>query len=291
MNSYVKNLGWAARALRPESVSIKPKKLGVKLGDSTPTNWFDDNPFLTQFFTAFSATFPLGEQFMIDTVRIFRGAVKDNDRLYKECAGFIGQEAHHSNEHEMMNEFMVERGMPVDKLETFIEWWLPIFQGLPEKDQMAITGAAEHLTAMFGDLVLRNPEIMERVHPTVRPIWIWHAIEEVEHKAVTFDLFEAVDGDYVRRIYGYVLALALVGGFSVYGTLLFMWNDRQNFNIRHTFNGLNLMFGFGKEKGYLRKIVPQFFEYFKEDYHPWYHDNSELIAEWRGQLDSMTLAA
>lgn len=190
MTSYMAKLDWAPRALKPEAITIEPKKLGMQLKEDTPTYWFDNNPFMTQFLTAFSATFPLGEQFMIDTVRKFRDGIKSNERLYNECRGFIGQEAHHFREHEIVNDFMVARGLPVDKLESMIEWWLPIIQSLPEKDQLAITGAAEHLTALFGNLVLSNPEVIEQVHPTLRPIWIWHAIEEIEHKAVTYDLFE-----------------------------------------------------------------------------------------------------
>ena len=93
MISYTQKLDWAARALKPANISIKPKKLGMQLGDKTPTYWFGNNPFLTQFLTAFSATFPLGEQFMIDTVRIFRDAVKDNplgcDSIYSVFAQVV----------------------------------------------------------------------------------------------------------------------------------------------------------------------------------------------------------
>ena len=192
-----KVLKWAARAIKPKNVTIKPKGLNLELPDSTPTYWFDDSPFLTFFLTAFSATFPEGEKFMIDSVRMFRDQVKDSHpELYKECSGFIGQEAHHSKEHALLNDFLSDRGVPVNRLEKMIEAWVPRIKSLPKKDQMAITGAAEHLTALFGDLVLNNPEIIDKVDPNIRPLWVWHAIEEIEHKAVTYDLFEAVDGNY-----------------------------------------------------------------------------------------------
>ncbi len=285
--SASKTLNWYAKALRPASVTIKPKPLGMKLGESTPTYWFDDNPFLTHFLTAFSAIFPQGERYMIDSVRMFRDEVKDHKALYKDCSGFIGQEAHHSNEHAIINDFMVARGVPVDKLEAIVDWWVPVFKRFPKKDQMAITGAAEHLTALFGDLVLNNPELIDQVDESMRPIWIWHAIEEIEHKAVTYDLFEAVDGSYPRRLYGYALALALVVVFSVYGTGLFIIDDRKNMGIKKTAQGLWWMFGFGEKSGYLRKAAPELLEYLKPGFHPWKDDNSHLIDKWRPELDRM----
>lgn len=285
--SVTKTLSWYAKALRPATVSIKPKALGITLEDNIPTYWFDENPFLTHFLTAFSALFPQGESFMIDSVRLFRNDIKENAALYKDCGGFIGQEAHHSREHEFINDFMSSRGVPVEKLSALLDAWVPVLQGLPEKDQMAITGAAEHLTALFGNLVLSNPEIIDQVDKSLRPLWIWHAIEEIEHKAVTYDLFDAVDGSYVRRIYGYGIALALVFGFSIYGTSLFMIEDRKNFSLEKTVSGLWWMFGFGKRSGYLRKSFPMLLDYFKWDYHPWKEDNSELIRQWRPELESL----
>jgi len=278
---------WTARKLRPESVTIKPKALNMSLDDSTPTYFVDNNPFLTQCFTAFSAIFPGGERFMIDSVRLFRDDIKEHKALNKDCGGFIGQEAHHANEHALINDFMAARGFPVKKLESLVDSLMPYFQKLPEKDQMALAGAAEHLTALFGDLVLSNPEIIELVHPSIRPVWVWHAIEEIEHKAVTYDVFDATDGSYVRRVYGYGLALGLIVGLSVYGTALFVVEDRKNFSVQQTAKGLWWMFGAGKQVGYLRKSLPFLLEYFKPSFHPWDHDNSDLIAKWRPELDKM----
>ena len=30
-------------------------------------------------------------------------------------------------------------------------------------------------------------------------LWMWHALEEIEHKGVAFDVYEAVGGGYLRR--------------------------------------------------------------------------------------------
>lgn len=287
--STTKTLSWAAKKLRPASVNITPKALNISADKSTPNYWFYDSPFLTQFFSSFSATFPGGEQYMIDTVRLFRDQVKDHKVLYKDCGGFIGQEAHHSREHKVINDFMQSRGFPVESVENMIDRILPFFKKMRKKDQMALTAAAEHYTAYFGDLVLSNPEVIENVHPTIRPLFVWHAIEEIEHKAVTYDLFDATDGEYLSRIYGFVLASALLGYLTTYGMATSMWVDRKNMSVRDTAKGLWWMFGFGKNSGYLIKSLPFLLEYFQPDFHPWDDDNSHLISKWRSELDKINV--
>lgn len=277
---------WFAKARRPADVSIKPRRLDLQLDDSVPTYWSYNSPFLTAFNAAFSATFPLGERFMIDSVRHYRPFVKQHDVLYKECGGFIGQEAHHANEHEALNDFMQARGFPVDRLEKRIEWWTNFTRRrFSKKFQMAISGAAEHLTAMFGNMVLNSPEVIESTHEAVRPIMIWHAIEEVEHKAVTHDLYDAVDGSYLRRVMGYLWCLTMSGWFVTSGMAMFLWAIRKDVTVKDTLKGLRWMFGFGKNAGYLIKSFPQLFTYFSFSYHPWKEENSDLLAKWMPELD------
>jgi hypothetical protein len=279
---------WFAKAKRPAGISIKPRRLDLKLDDSVPTYWSYNSPFLTAFNVAFSATFPLGERFMIDSVREHRPLVKQHEVLYKECGGFIGQEAHHANEHEALNNFMMERGFPVDKLEKKIKWWTDFTRKrFSTKFQMAISGAAEHLTAMFGDMVLNSPELIESTHEAVRPIMIWHAIEEVEHKAVTHDLYDAVDGSYVRRVLGYLWCLTMSGWFVLNGMVMFLWAIRQDVTVKDTLQGLWWMFGFGKHSGYLIKSFPKLFTYFSFSYHPWKEENSDLLVQWMPELNRM----
>ena len=37
------------------------------------------------------------------------------------------------------------------------------------------------------------------LRPDRAPLWLWHALEEAEHKAVAFDVYRAAGGGYVRR--------------------------------------------------------------------------------------------
>ena len=279
---------WYAKAEMPSGLSITPRRLNLNLDDSVATHWSYDNALLTAFNTAFSATFPLGERFMIDCVRENRPLVKEHKELFKQCGGFIGQEAHHANEHETLNNFMISRGFPVDRLEARIKWWTDLSSNrFSKRFQMAISAAAEHLTAMYGNMVLSNPEVIANTDKGVQPIMVWHAIEEIEHKAVTHDLYEAVDGSYFLRCAAYVWCLSISTLFVVSGTRMMLKADKSKRTYKDTLKGLKWMFGFGEHAGYLRKSGWELLSYFNPSYHPWKQDNSNLLHKFMPTLTQM----
>lgn len=276
-----------ARRLRPASVSITPAKLGLDYHNIVP-NWYANNPFLTAAFNALSAQFPPGEAFLIQSARLFRDQVTD-PALQKDVAGFIGQEAHHAREHEQMSQALQAIGVPTDLIETQIQSILDLIcKYLPEKDQMAATAALEHFTSMLGSLVLANPDVMKEVHPSVQPLFIWHAIEESEHKAVAFDLYQHTVGSYPRLMLAYLWTSALLVLATGYFQLRLMARDGSLFNIGSTLRGLNWMFGFGNNAGHFRRMLPEVLTFFRPNFHPWEHDNSADIAYWKGVLAQLT---
>ena len=67
-----------------------------------PRYWFAGDQFKTLLLTALSCTFPEGERFFVRSVRHYQKRITDPD-LRERVKGFIGQEAHHGNEHEQFN--------------------------------------------------------------------------------------------------------------------------------------------------------------------------------------------
>ena len=54
----------------------------------------------------------------------------------------------------------------------------------------------------------RRPAISAAAHPVMRQLLEWHALEELEHKAVAFDVLRAVNPSYALRITGMALGSA-----------------------------------------------------------------------------------
>src|SRR5690606_35311341 len=130
--------------------------------------------------------------------------------------GFIGQEAMHSLEHVAMNQHVRDQGMPVDDMEKHLAVVLGIASKLPRRHQLAITCALEHMTAMMADLLLERDDVREDMHESMRPLWMWHAIEETEHKAITYDVFNQVGGTYAERSFYLAFSTAALGVMATY---------------------------------------------------------------------------
>ncbi|MEA1080054.1 metal-dependent hydrolase [Marinobacter qingdaonensis] len=265
----------------PDHVSIKPQRMGFEFDGRVPRYWLDNNYLLSHTMNALSVLFPEGEQFFVDAVRAFRGQIQD-PKLKEEVRGFIGQEAMHSLEHIAMNQHVRDQGMPVEAMERDLKVLLDAVRLLPKRHQLAVTCALEHITAMMADLLLERNDIRDDMDESMQPLWVWHAIEETEHKAVAYDVFEQVGGTYVERTAYLVVSTAMLGVMTTWFTGRMMLNDRSNFSLTGAAKGLWRMWGVN---GAFSSLIPSWLEYFKPGFHPWDKDNSELIANFKAKIE------
>ncbi len=275
------------RLRRPAQVSIIPQKLGLDYRQGLAPNFYANNVFLSAMFQALSAQFPAGERFLIASVRMFQPYITD-EALAQDARGFIGQEAHHAKEHEALNQALKAIGIPTDHIERNTQWLIDnISTHLSPENQMAATAALEHFTAMLGSLVLSNPSLFEEVHPSFRALFIWHAIEESEHKAVAFDVYQNTIGSYPRLMAAYLWTSSLLMLLTSYYTCRILIRNGGITNMRHLREALAWMFGLGKGKGHFRRMLPQYFSFFRPHYHPWEEDNSADIIYWKQVLKEL----
>lgn len=277
-------LAKATRVLvsRPADVQIKARRVDFTFDESLPRDWYNSDIFLTHFMNALSITFPEGERMFMDAVRGVRDRVK-NEQTRKDIAGFMGQEALHSRAHEAFNEFMQARGYPIERLEAHVA--RDIASNRPHHSAsslLALTCGLEHITAIMGNLLLSRPDIQEMMHEDIRQLWMWHALEETEHKAVAFDVYQEVFGSYRQRVTWLVLCtFGLMGSVTAFQFFL-LQRDRANSPGRWL-KGLWKMWG---KNGLLVSLVPEWLEYFRRDFHPWQQDNSQLITRYRAAFEA-----
>src|SRR5436309_8173722 len=157
-----------------------------------------------------SSVFPDGEDFFVRSVRHFRDQITDPE-LKRQVGGFIGQEAMHGRQHRAFNDRLDELGYPVKRFERLTKKGLAIRERfLPATSNLAATAALEHFTATLAELVLSSQETRDLFgHDEVRNLFLWHALEESEHKAVAFDVYKAVGGS--ERMRGWTMKLLRFG--------------------------------------------------------------------------------
>ena len=255
------------------SAPIEPivrTQLNFKL-DEVPRFWFGGDPFRTRMFDALSLTFPDGERYFIQSVRLFRDQITDPD-LAQRVTDFIKQEAQHGIAHDKMNQVMREQGMPVDQ---FIQRLNKIFKFELSKRSpqynIAMTAAAEHLTALMAETFYSHKAKLAEAHPYVSALFAWHVIEEMEHRDVAFDVMKQVgEVPETTRKLALVITTLLMSGFTMYRANVMLRCD--GFTARERLQlfrrGLPWFIG---PNGILTAMKQPYKDWFKADFHPSQH--------------------
>lgn len=262
------------------SVNIPPRRMDFDFS-AAPRNGYANDEYMTTFWAAFSALFPAGESFFVESVRHYRKQISD-PFLNAQISGFIGQEAMHSKEHVSFNDFFAKQGYPMQALDRDVSALLRFVQKtVSPKFQLGITVCLEHYTAIIAEYALKADYMHRMADPDILKIWLWHALEENEHKTVAFDVYQRVGGSYAHR------SLIMLPT-TVVLLFMFVWfhgrllaHDKRLFSLKKNWPGIKHFWGRGSM---LQGIVPQLLDFFKPDFHPSQHDTDALLNEWRDRL-------
>lgn len=245
------------------------------------SDWHTEaGPVFTAFLNTFSIVLPVGERFFIDAVRAHRDLVADPE-LRKAVTAFIGQEAMHGREHEEYNAALFVRTPVASKFENLVGRTLGFVQRrLPKSMALSATIALEHFTALLADGVLRDPRVTAGADPGFAALWRWHALEETEHKAVAFDVWEAAMGRgpraYAERSLGLILATIIFWSLVTPAFLLVLRSEGKLTDVAGWRKFFRYTFG---DIGMLRTQLFDYVDYFRPGFHPWDHDNSEYLKQ------------
>ena len=265
-----------------ERAGIPPRRMDFKFGDDTKRYWYADNAFLTTFWTTLSALFSAGETFFIDSVKNYRHVVKDQ-KLKDEISGFIGQEALHTKEHQAFNDMADRHGLPSGRIDKELWGLLDLAKKVfPKKLQLATTVALEHYTAILAEQLLRDTDHQENIQDReALKLWMWHALEENEHKSVAYDVYELIGGGYFTRIFAMIVATI---GFIVFvgqGHLRMLWANGTLFDIKYNAKGFWKLLGW---KGLFPRLFFKYMDFYRPGFHPNDHDTVKLLEDWRERM-------
>ncbi|MCB4365626.1 metal-dependent hydrolase [Hydrogenophaga taeniospiralis] len=253
------------------------RRLLIDLEQPVQRHWCNGDAFLSAWFNALSMSFPVGEQFFIDSVRNGFKALpaEQQDQCRDEVQGFIGQEATHRRIHALFNAQIEKHGL-VNEWEPRARERLRLLEGTDLRHGLAITAANEHFTALFAEWMLSHARLLDGCEPRLQALWLWHSAEEAEHKCTAFDLYQALGGGHawrvkwMRRVTWIFLSDTLrqtVNNLRHDGTL-WRWSTWRS--AAHHLLG---------REGLLRLSYRPWRAYFRPDFHP-AQQSSDLSARW-----------
>lgn len=263
-------------------LAIEPRRVKFDFQDIDTPFFYNGNGLISAMWAALSASFPVGEAEFIRSVQLFKGKVSD-PKLSAEIKDFAAQEAHHSLQHKLVNEFLDDRGYQTKKIGDFFQKKINHrVESWSHERRLARTVVAEHVTAVMANYALTNEQAMSHFPDSIRSLFQWHAIEEIEHKSVAFDVYQHCVGDekllrkefrrfsyyeFPRNIFLSMRFLLKQLGYKV------TWRERRA--------AWRYLFGHGGLISSQRRLYMMFLQ---DDFHPWGHDDSSLVEDWKVKL-------
>lgn len=204
----------------PSPVKIVRRRVNIPFDSATTCGWLASEKDIEDVLNAVSFVFPPGERFFIQSVQHYQDRITD-PVLKEQVKAFVFQEAMHSKEHGRANERLAETFTQGPEIEGSVARSLArVSRYAPRSSQLAFTCALEHFTAILSHNLLKwQGPFIAKSDPSLAAMWLWHAVEEAEHKAVCFDVYQQVCGkgvfSYLHRVAA-MAAATLLFGYSVF---------------------------------------------------------------------------
>ena len=266
--------------------TIVPRNVSFGISKNAERHWFGGDLNCTAMMDCMSIFLPEGERFFISSLKHYRQYI-DDEEVLAAVKGYSVQEAFHTREHEDYNNSLRAFGYDVDGMEAPAKDWLrrPL---MPVK-KLAATCAMEHLTMTYSLVTIRVPQLLEQAPAPYKRMWMWHAVEELEHCTVALDVYRKVTKDWPAwKRYG-----LRVGAFSV--VFFRIWQQHAKNMARYARkDGVKTDWKYWLRVGHMTFIQPGFirrgagnlFRYFLPGYHPnpkHYGKELEIGRKWIGR--------
>ena len=267
--------------------NLRIEKRDLKFGRETPPPrwWHGDDPGRTAFFNALSSTFPVGEKFFMTAVRHYRDGAPQP--LRSQIDDFLYQESMHTREHVVFNRQAEDAGYMIAPLEDRARRTIAWVKRRSAIQQLAATCALEHFTATLAHDVLADPAHLDGASEQAKRLWQWHAIEEIEHKAVAFDTYLHATRTmspfrrWLKR--STVMCVTTIRFHYVIFRNIADLLRQDGRNDLATWRGL-LAYLYGRP-GPLRLLLGAVFTYMRPGFHPWELDDRSLLKNALAALD------
>ena len=240
------------------------------------------------YFASLSIFLTYGEDLVIDTARYHRDLLQDA-RLKQRVSSLIGQEALHSKLHEELNDAYMEKDLPVKLFRTLAGWVFDYgFNRLPQPMKLSLMAGIEHFTAVLAEYMMNHEQVFfSSQDEKQRAIWMWHMLEESEHKDIAYDVFQNLSNNYALRIAGFFPALiTILVLISAASLLVPFYREPKNLIRWQYWKDMPRSFQliFGLKDGVYGSSLKHIFDYLRPDFHPDDHDTSDFLAYYKETL-------
>lgn len=224
--SVCEDLGAEATPGPPVDRPLPTRRVAFEYPADTNPMWVPHLPEFAAAANAISLGMPYAEPLFIRAVRSTFDRIDDDLRARSES--YIRQETGHHTQHKRFNDIITARYPGtrfVQRLMAANSAWVwrrsPRFRVAYAAGGETISyGVARWTEAHLG-------ELMDRADPVPATLFLWHLAEEIEHKANTYDVFEATDGSRLRYALATAVGFLTIMFFTGIGAFAQLWGERR----------------------------------------------------------------
>jgi len=195
----------------------KVRSVSFRFDDDTPFQWNPANPLFGFVGNILSFVAPPFERYMVTTARRAIPRIADPE-VAAEADAFLRQEAIHAREHRRHVAVLTKQYPGLAEVSAEIE---RRFDRLIETESLEfhLAYAADieaTFTPMFNVWLRHRDTLFDNGDPRVAPLFLWHLVEEIEHRSSAFLLYDAVVRDpwyrlrVVPRVFAHMLGCSSV---------------------------------------------------------------------------------
>lgn len=267
-------------SLKKSLQGIVVRKIKFEFPEDFKAHWNPTKPELSQLANGASLLLPYMEPFIIDAIRKACEHISD-PALLEEARAWMGQESQHFKQHRRFNDALIAKGYP--ELREREQQMAHEYQELGKRSlkyQVAYTAGFEVMALSIAHMLIKQREyFFAEADDSIASMWLWHLIEEIEHKNLAIDVYQHLYGGHWYRAYGIWCALVHMFGL-----------------IRPTYISMlktDGLWGKWKTRWAIKKLafrmfvsfLPRTLLYALPSHHPSHVANPEWMQEWVALYD------
>lgn len=205
------------------------RRIRFDYAEGTDPCWVPHRPEFSAAANAVSLGMPYAEPLFIRAVRSTFPELDEIDpALRARTETYIRQEVGHYTQHKRFNDLVSARYPATLRLQRWMDRYADWVWNRGKPFNVAYAAGGETISygvARWAEKHLHD--VFDWGDPVVASLYLWHLAEEIEHKASTYEVYEAVDGSRLRYTLAMSLGFLSLLAFTIVGMFMQLWHDKR----------------------------------------------------------------
>ena len=213
------------------SAALPVRRVRFEWPDDLEPLWTPRTPELAIAANSVSMLMPHAEPYVVASTRaaLGEGLVDDPD-LAGEAQAYAKQEAQHHAQHRRFNDLLIAHYPGLSSMDRGTAWVFAKLRKRSTRFGLAFAAGFETIAFVSARWVDKHMGLLRDAEPTAATMFLWHLAEEVEHKGVAFDVYQASGGGRLRYAWAMWVAGLILALGALTGSVSMLWAEHRFFS-------------------------------------------------------------